>query len=81
MAELAARGLTRVLCEGGPHLAASLIKAGLVDELVLMTSPLTVGTGLAAFDVATEASVAQQFRLRETLDAKPDRIEIFERIA
>ena len=81
MAELAARGLTRVLCEGGPHLAASLIKAGLVDELVLMTSPLTVGTGLPAFDVATEASVAQQFRLRETLDAKPDRIEIFERIA
>ena len=31
---LADRGLTRVFCEGGGRLAATLLKAGLVDELV-----------------------------------------------
>lgn len=33
LGQLAARGVTRVLCEGGGGLAASLIKEGLVDEL------------------------------------------------
>ncbi len=40
---LAAAGLTRVLCEGGPTLLASLVAAGRLDELCLTTSPLLVG--------------------------------------
>lgn len=80
MTELAARGLTRVLCEGGPHLAASLLRLGLVDELVLITSPMAQGHGLRAFDEEAEARIAQSFRLREIVEAAPDRIEIFERI-
>ncbi|MDQ2625340.1 MAG: dihydrofolate reductase family protein [Actinomycetota bacterium] len=40
---LAARGLVRVLTEGGPHLFASLLGAGLVDELCLTTTPQLVG--------------------------------------
>lgn len=40
---LAARGLTRVLCEGGGRLAASLLRAGLVDELVWMTAGGAIG--------------------------------------
>ncbi|OUE27659.1 dihydrofolate reductase family protein [Clavibacter michiganensis] len=36
---LRARGLTGVVCEGGPALAASLLAAGRVDELCLTTSP------------------------------------------
>lgn len=39
MRALAGRGLTRVLCEGGPALADALGAAGLVDELVLLTAP------------------------------------------
>jgi len=39
---LAERGLTQVLCEGGPHLFGSLIDADLVDELCLSLSPLLV---------------------------------------
>ncbi|MEZ5752067.1 MAG: bifunctional diaminohydroxyphosphoribosylaminopyrimidine deaminase/5-amino-6-(5-phosphoribosylamino)uracil reductase RibD [Paracoccaceae bacterium] len=35
LARLGARGLTRVLCEGGGGLAASLLAADLVDELVV----------------------------------------------
>jgi riboflavin biosynthesis pyrimidine reductase len=39
---LVARGLTRIDCEGGPHLFASLAAAGAVDELRLTIAPLLV---------------------------------------
>jgi riboflavin biosynthesis pyrimidine reductase len=42
---LAARGLRRVLCEGGPSLFGSLHAAGLVDELCLTVSPRLAGAG------------------------------------
>ncbi len=46
---LGARGVTRVLSEGGGALAASLIRADLVDELVWMTAGLALGAdGLPA---------------------------------
>ena len=44
-AALADRGLTRVLCEGGPTLFADLAAAALVDELCLTLSPLLAGPG------------------------------------
>ncbi|ONM47722.1 pyrimidine reductase family protein [Nocardia donostiensis] len=40
---LAARGLRRVLCEGGPHLFGELVADGAVDELCLTITPLLVG--------------------------------------
>jgi len=43
LAELARRGLHRVLCEGGPTLFGSLLAADAVDELCLTVSPLLVG--------------------------------------
>lgn len=43
---LAARGLTRVLTEGGPSLLGAFVEAGLLDELCLTTAPLlTAGDG------------------------------------
>ncbi|MHA3702704.1 dihydrofolate reductase family protein [Jatrophihabitans sp. YIM 134969] len=44
-AALEERGLTRVLCEGGPSLFAALARAGVADELDLSVSPLLVGPG------------------------------------
>ncbi|WP_368861011.1 bifunctional diaminohydroxyphosphoribosylaminopyrimidine deaminase/5-amino-6-(5-phosphoribosylamino)uracil reductase RibD [Rhodobacter flavimaris] len=41
---LGARGLTRVFCEGGGQFAASLMRAGMVDELI----GFTAGVGLGA---------------------------------
>ncbi|MFU8834057.1 MAG: bifunctional diaminohydroxyphosphoribosylaminopyrimidine deaminase/5-amino-6-(5-phosphoribosylamino)uracil reductase RibD [Roseovarius sp.] len=66
---LGAAGLTRVFCEGGGALAASLLAAGLVDELAGFTAGLVIGAeglpgvgalGLARLDEAT------RFRLIET---------------
>jgi riboflavin biosynthesis pyrimidine reductase len=41
--ELSARGLPRVLCEGGPALLSDLAAAGLLDELCLTLTPVLVG--------------------------------------
>ncbi|MCK9928222.1 pyrimidine reductase family protein [Frankia sp. Mgl5] len=42
---LAARGLLRVLTEGGPRLHAQFAQAGLLDELCLTLAPLLAGPG------------------------------------
>lgn len=43
LAELAGRGLARVLTEGGPRVLGDLLAAGCVDDLCLTWSPLVVG--------------------------------------
>jgi diaminohydroxyphosphoribosylaminopyrimidine deaminase/5-amino-6-(5-phosphoribosylamino)uracil reductase len=72
---LAALGLTRVLCEGGGQLAASLLRDGLVTEAVLYTAGLSLGAdGRAAvgpMDLAHLAD-APRFRLAETTTLGPD---------
>ena len=45
VAALHERGLTRLLCEGGPSLLTALLDAGVVDELCLTVSPMLVGDG------------------------------------
>jgi len=45
VAALAERGHRRLLAEGGPHLLAQLVEAGLMDELCLTISPLMAGPG------------------------------------
>ena len=45
VAQLHARGLPRLLCEGGPALLRDLLAAELVDELCLTAAPSLVGTG------------------------------------
>lgn len=42
---LAEQGVQALLCEGGPTLNASLLAAGLVDELCLTITPALVGMG------------------------------------
>jgi riboflavin biosynthesis pyrimidine reductase len=42
---LQARGLTRLLCEGGPSLLTAFLEAGVVDELCLTTAALAAGEG------------------------------------
>lgn len=44
-AALAARGHTRILCEGGPTVFAELACAGVADELCLSLTPMLSGPG------------------------------------
>lgn len=48
LAELAERGVTRVLLEGGPTLAAAYWRAGEVDEVIAYVAPALLGAGAAA---------------------------------
>ena len=68
-------GLTSVFCEGGGALAASMIAAGLVDELIGMTAGVMIGAegqpGLATLGVAKLAQ-APRFDLIETRRLGPD---------
>lgn len=43
MARLGAAGINTVLCEGGGRMAASLLKAGLVDEIALVNAGIAIG--------------------------------------
>ena len=65
---LGAAGLTRVFCEGGGALAASLLAARLVDDLVVMTAGFALGAegqpGIGALGVSALAE-AERFRLVE----------------
>jgi diaminohydroxyphosphoribosylaminopyrimidine deaminase/5-amino-6-(5-phosphoribosylamino)uracil reductase len=45
--ELAAEGVQSLLLEGGPTLAASFLRAGLVDKLLLFVAPVLAGAGPA----------------------------------
>ena len=69
MEVLGNQSLTRVFCEGGGSLAASLMAEGLVDELVGFTAGLALGAegrpSLAAMGVGALAE-APRFRLVET---------------
>ena len=47
------RGLTRVICEGGPHLLGDLAAAGLLDELCLSISPTLAGPGASRIIAGT----------------------------
>lgn len=40
IAALRSRGISRVLCEGGPTLAGELLRADVIDDFCLTTSPL-----------------------------------------
>lgn len=62
------KGLTRVFCEGGGALAASLLSAGLVDELIGFTAGVVIGAeglpGVGAMGLA-RLEEAPRFHLIE----------------
>ncbi len=78
--ELASRGLTRVLVEGGGGLAAELLRAGLVDRLAWFRAPLLFGgdgiPAAAAFGVDA-LSDAPAFARSAVVEAGPDMMETY----
>ena len=79
---LAGKGITRMMVEGGPTVAASFLKADLVDEAALLRAPTKIGAdGIDALEGlsldALTASPHLKMSGRDTLGA--DSIEFFER--
>src|SRR5262249_60109079 len=50
MRELAARGLSKVLLEGGAHLAGAALRAKVVDRVAFFMAPMIFGAGLPAVE-------------------------------
>ena len=79
---LAARGLTRLFCEGGGVLAAALLAEGLVDELVHLTAGLALGAdGTPAVAALPPAALADypRFTLVESRVIGADHLQIWRR--
>ena len=81
--QLAIHGLTRIFCEGGGGLAASLLGAGLVDHLIGFTAGLAIGAdGMPAIGPLgiTTLPTAPRFRLASTQPVGPDVLHIWSRV-
>ncbi|MEZ5833690.1 MAG: bifunctional diaminohydroxyphosphoribosylaminopyrimidine deaminase/5-amino-6-(5-phosphoribosylamino)uracil reductase RibD [Dongiaceae bacterium] len=65
LGELGTAGLTRVLVEGGPTLATSLLRAGLVDRVYWFRAPIIIGgDGLPGIEPLATDRLAQSVGLR-----------------
>ena len=79
---LAGRGITRVMVEGGPILAAAFLRADLVDEAALFRSPNVIGPeGIDALDGLPLSALTRSPRLKALGSEAigPDTVETFER--
>jgi diaminohydroxyphosphoribosylaminopyrimidine deaminase/5-amino-6-(5-phosphoribosylamino)uracil reductase len=77
---LAAKGITRLMVEGGPTLAAAFVAADLVDEAALFYSPKTLGAG-GIEALASPAMAALSGRLKQ-VSSEPvgvDRQDLYRR--
>ena len=75
LSDLAGRGITRLFCEGGGQLAASLLEAGVVDQLAGYGAGVVLGAGgrPAVGSLPLPRLVdAPRFRLVETRSIGPD---------
>ncbi|MCX7560861.1 bifunctional diaminohydroxyphosphoribosylaminopyrimidine deaminase/5-amino-6-(5-phosphoribosylamino)uracil reductase RibD [Sulfitobacter sp. F26204] len=82
MQQLGAYGLTRVFCEGGGALAASLLEADLVDDLIGFTAGIVIGAegvpGIGAMGLAKLAA-APKFSLRYVEPVGKDVLHVWTR--
>lgn len=79
---LSARGMTRVFCEGGGAVAASLLSADLADRVALFTAGLAIGAegmpGLGALGVERLAA-APRYVLESMEQVGPDALSLWRR--
>lgn len=79
---LAGRGVTRLMVEGGPTVAAAFLKADLVDEAALFRSPNELGAGIGVLEGLPLTALTNSPNLKsiasETIGG--DMLQLFERI-
>ena len=65
LARLAEKGVARIFSEGGPSVAASLIEAGLADDILVFTASRRLGgEGIPTFSPVTRGMLADPRRFR-----------------
>jgi diaminohydroxyphosphoribosylaminopyrimidine deaminase/5-amino-6-(5-phosphoribosylamino)uracil reductase len=80
---LAARGITRVMSEGGPIVGSDLIRRGLADEVSLITSPKPLARdGVPALSAPALARLADPaaYALIEDMRVGRDLLQTFEKV-
>jgi diaminohydroxyphosphoribosylaminopyrimidine deaminase/5-amino-6-(5-phosphoribosylamino)uracil reductase len=77
---LGRRGVTRLMVEGGPTLAAALIARDLVDEAILFHSAKIVGAGgIDALDGGAMTTLTARLKHVTSEPVGPDRQDFYER--
>ena len=79
---LAERGITRLMVEGGPTVAASFVQAELIDEVTLFRSPKTIGPdGVDALEGLPLSALTKSPKLKSLVSVQvgADTMEHFER--
>ncbi len=66
LAALTARGVHRVLVEGGPTVTTAFLRAGLVDEVVAYVAPVLLGAGPLAVSDLGITTITDAVRLTPT---------------
>jgi len=75
LADLGARGINRLMVEGGAALARAFLEAGVVDEIHLFRAPGVIGQhGVAGLD----ERALQAFTIREQESLGRDRLTVYE---
>jgi diaminohydroxyphosphoribosylaminopyrimidine deaminase / 5-amino-6-(5-phosphoribosylamino)uracil reductase len=77
---LGEQGITRLMVEGGPTVAAAFAAADLVDEAVLLRSPKAIGdTGISALEGMKLETLTGKLRSCGNQALGADTIETYER--
>lgn len=80
LGRLAAEGITRLMVEGGPTLAAAFLAADLVDDALLFQSSNTVGAdGVDALEPPAKSALAQRFKRISSEPVGADREDVYRR--
>ena len=79
MKTLSERGITRLMVEGGPTVAANFVKADLVDEAILFHSPKTIPDGIDALEGLPLTALTASLKSIGTDQVGVDTMEHFER--
>ena len=77
----AVSGVNDLMVEGGAVVGASLLKADLVDRLIIYRAPILLGDGLSLGDIGLTdlAASHRRWRVTENRQLGVDRLEIYER--
>ncbi len=78
LTQLAGKGISNLMVEGGARVASAFLEAGLVDRITLFESDVVIGGGGLESPI-TRADMPENFSLVETAEYGPDRCFVYER--